>query len=214
MPTWPKYLPKPEPKPEEKKPEKPKYLFPKIETSVNRSLIDDLLNEGKSSRFISKYLNDPKRKHPEVISHSYINKYKNEAWNIDEEAATAYREKEEARIKEQEKLHKDKKDKAVQKKVKEIEYCDDIIRLAKKVCLQVDDEKKITALDIKKLGLEAVKTKNQITKGDPPANENHIHIHQEERLNKLRTKCRNIEVKYDNGSSSGDKPESADSDQE
>jgi hypothetical protein len=52
----------------------------------------------------------------------------------------------------------------IDKRINEIEYCDTLITLAEAIELKVDLEAGITALDIKKLGLQAVKVKNDIMK--------------------------------------------------
>jgi hypothetical protein len=65
------------------------------------------------------------------------------------------------------KQSKIRKTDAVDKKISEIEYCDDIINTAAKIGIQVDQDKNITNLDIKKLGLQAVRVKHDITKDEP-----------------------------------------------
>lgn len=124
-----------------------------VEQSEHRPLIDKLLKEGKSSRFISKHLSNLK-KNPETISHTAINTYKKKKFNVAKEATIQYNEKK----------SKELLNEAVTETVSDIEYCDNIIKLANEVDLKVSDEKKITELDIKKLGLQAIKTKQEIFK--------------------------------------------------
>jgi rRNA maturation endonuclease Nob1 len=113
--------------------------------SPYRKEIEEMIIEGKSSRYISEWLKDQN----ESISHTAI--------NIPMEAVREYNKKQ----------SKIRKTDAVEKKVTEIEYCDDIIHAASKVGIHVDLDKNITNLDIKKLGLQAVKVKHDITKDEP-----------------------------------------------
>ncbi len=121
--------------------------------SPYRKEIEEMIIEGKSSRYISDWLKDQN----ESISHTAINNYKKNDYNIQEEAVREYNKKQ----------SKIRKTDAVEKKVTEIEYCDDIIDTASKIGIQVDQNKNITNLDIKKLGLQAVKVKHDITKDEP-----------------------------------------------
>ena len=121
--------------------------------SPYRKEIEEMIIEGKSSRYISDWLKDQN----ESISHTAINNYKKNDYNIPMEAVREYNKKQ----------SKIRKIDAVEKKITEIEYCDDIINTAAKIGIQVDKEKNITNLDIKKLGLQAVKVKHDITKNDP-----------------------------------------------
>ena len=112
-----------------------------------------MIIEGKSSRKISELLKDQ----GESISHTAINNYKKNDFNIQEEAVREYNKKQ----------SKDRKSEAVEKKVTEIEYCDDIINTAAKIGIKIDSSQGITNLDIKKLVLQAVKIKHNITKDEP-----------------------------------------------
>lgn len=124
-----------------------------VERSSYRSEIDDLLSEGKSPRFISNWLKNLK-KNPESISHTAINTYRKKKFNVAKEATERYHERQ----------SKKKLEDAVEKQVSDLEYCDEIIQLAHKVDLKVDPENKVTELDIKKLGLQAIKTKADLFK--------------------------------------------------
>ncbi len=120
--------------------------------SPYRKEIEEMIIEGKSSRYISDWLKDQN----ESISHTAINNYKKNDYNIPMEAVREYNKKNsEAR-----------KNEAVENKVSEIEYCDDIINTAAKIGINIDPSQGINNLDIKKLGLQAVKTKHAITKDE------------------------------------------------
>ncbi len=130
--------------------------MPKKSAVINnpyRKEIEEMIIEGKSSRKISDMLKDQ----GESISHTAINNYKKNDFNIQEEAVREYNKKQ----------SKDRKSEAVEKKVTEIEYCDDIINTAAKIGIKIDSSQGITNLDIKKLGLQAVKIKHTITKDEP-----------------------------------------------
>ena len=77
--------------------------------SPYRKEIEEMIIEGKSSRYISDWLKDQN----ESISHTAINNYKKNDYNIPMEAVREYNKKNsEAR-----------KNEAVENKVSEIEYC-------------------------------------------------------------------------------------------
>lgn len=124
-----------------------------VEQSPNRLEIDKLLKEGKSPRFISDWLKKLKE-NPESISHTAINNYKKKKFNF----------KKEAKLKYNEKKSKELLNEAVNETVSDLEFCDNIIALANKIDLKVDPKNKITELDIKKLGLQAIKTKQDVFK--------------------------------------------------
>lgn len=124
-----------------------------VELSENRLEIDNLLKEGKSPRFISNWLKNLED-NPESISHTAINKYKKKKFNIEKEAVLKYNETK----------SKELLDEASDKVVSDLEYCDNIIELANKIDLKVDHKNRITELDIKKLGLQAIKTKQDVFK--------------------------------------------------
>lgn len=121
-----------------------------IITSIFRKEIEEMILEGKSSRQISKWL----KEHDEDISHTSINTYKKKEFNIQSEAVKQYNDK----------LSQKRKDKGVEDVVSDLDYCDEIIQLAHKTKLRVDPTNKVTELDIKKLGLSAVKIKQEIFK--------------------------------------------------
>lgn len=121
-----------------------------IKTSPFRKEIEEMILEGKSSRQISKWL----KEHDEDISHTTINRYRNKDFNIQSEAVTQYNET----------LSQKRKEKGIEATVSDLEYCDEIIQLASKTELTVNHQNKVTELDIKKLGLQAVKTKQEILK--------------------------------------------------
>lgn len=123
-----------------------------VERSPNRTGIDERLEEGVTPRAISEWLKtlDP----PENISHVAIHNYRKNKFNINKEATIKYNQKK----------SKERLDKASDKVVSDIEYCDNIIELADKVNLKVDHDNRITELDIKKLGLQAIKTKQDVFK--------------------------------------------------
>lgn len=126
-----------------------------VERSQYRKEIENLILEAKSSRYISDWLKE--QKEPENISHNAINNYKKNKFNVKAEAVTKYREKQ----------SKKRLDKAVHKTVSSIEYLDTIIETANKTGLSVNEEQGVTALDIHKLGVQAVKAKHDITKDEP-----------------------------------------------
>jgi hypothetical protein len=119
-----------------------------IKTSPFRKEIEEMILEGKSSREISKWL----KEHDVLISHNTINRYRKTDFNIQAEAVTQYNER----------LSQKRKEKGVNETVSDLEYCDEIIQLAHKTQLKAD--KNTSELDIKKLGLQAIKTKQDIFK--------------------------------------------------
>jgi DNA-binding CsgD family transcriptional regulator len=124
-----------------------------VMTNPYRKEIEEMIIEGKSSRQISDWLKD----HDESISHTAINNYRKNDYNIKEEAVKEYNKKQSSALKSD----------AVEKTVSEIEYCDDIINAAAKIGIKIDPKQGISNLDIKKLGLQAVKIKHAITKDEP-----------------------------------------------
>lgn len=133
-----------------------------VERSEYRLNIDNLLLEGKGSRYVSDWL----KERGESISHTAINNYRKNKLNVHKEATIRYNEKK----------SKERMNKAVEKKVSEIEYCDDLIDAAAKVGIYVDPDQNISNLDIKKLGLQAIKIKHEITKDEPEDKEITIKI--------------------------------------
>lgn len=123
---------------------------PAVLTSPFRKEIEGMILEGKSSRNISNWL----KEQGENIGYGAINSYRNNHFNPKKNAKQRY----------QEKKSTERLDKAVDKIVSDLEYCDDIVQLASKINLKVDHDNKITEMDIKKLGLTAIRTKNEILK--------------------------------------------------
>jgi hypothetical protein len=118
-----------------------------VETSQFRKEIEEWILEGKTIPFIMNFL----EKNNAPISESTLRRYKKN-YNPHLEAVQEYNNKEsEARF-----------DNAKTKIVSDLEFCDNIIQLADEVDLKVDHDNKITELDIKKLGLQAIRTKQEI----------------------------------------------------
>lgn len=112
-----------------------------------------MILEGKSDRVISDWLKNA----GERISYGAIYNYKRNKFDITKEATLQYNEKQ----------SKKRKQVAVKQKVSEIIFLDDIINLAGKTDLQVDLDSRINELDIKRLGIQAVRAKHEITKDNP-----------------------------------------------
>lgn len=132
----------------------------KVKTSRYREKIDNWIIEGKGDTKIIELLKqqDP----PEKIGRTTLYNYRKNDFNINKEATLKYNEKK----------SKERLENASDKVVSDLEYCDNLIDLAHKVHLQVDHENKITELDIKKLGLQAVKTKQEILQQGEPEDKN------------------------------------------
>jgi hypothetical protein len=128
-----------------------------VELSPHRAEIDKLLLDGKSPRVVSDWLKNLKH-NPESISHTAINNYRKNKLDVNKEATIRYNEKQSKKL----------FDEAVKKKVSDIEFLDGIIETADDIGLSVDTEQGITNLDIKKIGIQAVKVKHDITKDEPP----------------------------------------------
>jgi len=137
-----------------------------------RKEIEEMILEGKSPRYISSWLKD----RDENISHSSINRYRKTDFNIKEEAVKEYNNKQ----------SKARKQKGIKKTVSEIEYCDDVIEIASKVGLSVNREEGTTALDIKKIGLQAVKVKHDITKDEPEPAPVNVNVYNNTKIERLR----------------------------
>jgi len=143
-----------------------------VEQSEHRDLIDDLLLEGKSPRFVSAYL---KNEYNESISHTAINNYRKNKMNIPKEVAIEYKKKKEAE-KKQEIKSKKKKNKAVKKTVSDLEKLDEIIEESFNTRIDIDrlvddpecDQVKVEGLKLKmrQQGISAVNAKNNILKQD------------------------------------------------
>ena len=146
----------------------------KIKNSHHRKKIDEWIVEGKSDREIEALLK--KQDPPEKIGKSSINTYRKNDFNINDEATKEYNEK-----KSQERLSG-----AVTKKVEELEALDDIIQKGSDLNLDIgsimpDDDTGVTDLDIekakiqaKRLVIQAVKVKHDITKTENPNQFNFI----------------------------------------
>jgi len=122
-----------------------------IEKSPYRIEIEDMILDGVPDRVIAKNMKD---NHGIKMNHVTIFNYRKNNLNLNAEAVKQYKRKKKI---EEMQPH-------IDKRINEIEYCDTLITLAEAIELKVDLEAGITALDIKKLGLQAVKVKNDIMK--------------------------------------------------
>lgn len=122
-----------------------------VEISPFRKEIEEMIIEGKKDSYISDWL----KTQDAYISRHAIGTYRRDRFNIPKEATRKY----------QENQSKQRKKKAVAKKIGEIEFLDDIIDLAGKTNLQTGEY--ATPLDVKKLGIQAVRAKHEITKDEP-----------------------------------------------
>ena len=132
-----------------------------VEKSEHRSEIDDLLLDGKSPRFVSKYL---KNQYDESISHTAINNYRKKHLNISEAATVLYNEK----------VSKKKKKKAVTKVVSDLEKLDIIINDCLNTNIDISrlendpdvDQARVEDLKLKKRkqAIDAINVKNNILK--------------------------------------------------
>jgi hypothetical protein len=110
--------------------------------------IEEMLQEGKSDQYIEDWLDEKGAR----ISRVTINKYKLKHFNVSKEAAKKYNKKE----------SKKRLDNASDKIVSDLEFLDKVKDVASKVKVEVDDDTK--PIDIVKVGIQAVKTKNEILK--------------------------------------------------
>ena len=120
-----------------------------VELSEHRLKIDKLLKEGKSPRFISDWLKGLKT-NPESISHTSINTYRKNKFNVKKEATRKYNEKKSKAL----------LDEASDEIVNDLESLDDIIKEGKKVKLDIDNlrpdmETGVTDLDIENVKIRA-----------------------------------------------------------
>lgn len=120
-----------------------------VETSPFRKEIEEYMLEGKTIPFIMDFLD----KNEATISESTLRRYKKQ-FNPHREAVIEYSNKESSK----------RFDNAKTKIVSDLEFCDNLIQIADAVDLKVDHDNKITELDIKKIGLQAIKTKQEIFK--------------------------------------------------
>jgi hypothetical protein len=123
-----------------------------IKTSPFRKEIEELLLEGKPFSFIISFL----KKNGQSISESTLRRYRDE-FDPHQEAVEEYIEE-----KSIERFDTAKKD-----IISDLHFCDNLVEIANKVGLEVDNDNKITKLDINKLGLQAIKTKHDIIKDEP-----------------------------------------------
>ena len=124
-----------------------------------------MIIEGKSSRFISNWLKEK----DESISHAAINRYRKGDFNIKDEAAKQYNEKQ----------SKKRKNKAAKKVVSDLEALDEIIKEGNEIKLQLnsispDMEAGVSDLDIEKVKIQgknlvirAAKAKHDILRDEP-----------------------------------------------
>lgn len=122
-----------------------------VEDSPHRKEIEKMIIEGKSPRYISKWLKELEED-PESISHTSINNYKNNKFNVKKDAVKEYNDRQ----------SKARKTRAKNKIVSDLEFLDNIKDIASKVNVTVDEDTK--ALDVVKVGIQAVKAKNEILK--------------------------------------------------
>jgi hypothetical protein len=141
-----------------------------VELSPHRDEIDKKLEEGETPRAISEWLKTLKE-NPEKISHTAINNYRKNKFNVYKEAAKKYKENE----------NKSKKrlDKASNKVVNDLSALDELIDEGRKLKLNIDTIKPdpkngVSYIEIEKLKIQvknllirAAKTKHDILKDEP-----------------------------------------------
>jgi hypothetical protein len=125
-----------------------------VEKSPYKKEIEEMITEGKPDTYIVEWLKD----NGAPISRPTINKYRNKDFNFKAEAVKEYQKQE----------SKKRFNKAKNKIVSDLNFLDGIIETADGIGLSVDEEQGITNLDIKKIGIQAVKVKHDITKDEPP----------------------------------------------
>jgi coproporphyrinogen III oxidase-like Fe-S oxidoreductase len=118
-----------------------------VERSPNRKQIENMILEGETDRAISEWT----KTKDNPIGKTAINSYRKK-----------YNDKKKATIKYQEKKSQERLDNATDKIVSDLEYCDSLVQIASKAGLEVDEN--ISKLDVNKLALVAIKTKNEIIK--------------------------------------------------
>lgn len=134
---------------------------PAVMTSPYRKEIENMILEGKSSRYISGWL----KEHGETIGYGAINSYRKNHFNPTKEAGLEY----------QNIQSKKRKTRAKNKILSDLEFLDQVKDAAGKVKLVVNKDTK--AIDIVKAGIQAVKTKNEILKaGEGDEKDITIHI--------------------------------------
>ena len=159
-----------------------------VERSEHRDVIDDLLLEGKSPRFVSDYLWN---EYNEKISHTAINNYRKKKLNIPKEVAIAYnkkkREKEEAKKREEKQAKKSeaKKKRIVNKTLGDLEILDLIIKDSAETDCNIErlehdpliDQVQVEKLKLqkRKQGIDAINAKTNILKNDDTNIEVNVH---------------------------------------
>jgi hypothetical protein len=118
-----------------------------VELSPKRKKIEEMILEGETDRDIS----DWTKNQGCYICKSAINNYRKK-----------FNPKKKAREKYHDKKSKERLDKAADEIVSDLEFLDKVKDVASKVNVQVDDDTK--PIDIVKVGIQAVKTKNEILK--------------------------------------------------
>lgn len=121
---------------------------PAVLTSPFRKEIENMLLEGKSSRYISGWL----KEQGEDIGYGAINSYRNNHFNPTKEAGIEY----------QNIQSKKRKTRAKNKVLSDLEFLDQVKDAAGDVKLVIT--KDTTALDIVNAGIRAVRAKNEILK--------------------------------------------------
>lgn len=119
-----------------------------ILTNPFRKEIENMLIEGKSSRYISKWL----KEQGENISHTAVNNYHKNYFNPSKEAGLEY----------QNIQSKKRKTRAKNKILSDLEFLDQVKDAAGNITLKIDGN--TSGLDIVKAGIQAVRTKNEILK--------------------------------------------------
>lgn len=117
-------------------------------TNPFRKEIEEMIIEGKSSRYISEWLKDQ----GESISHTAINNYRKNEYNIKEEAIKEYNEEQ----------SKQRKDKGKRKIISTLELCQKFKDEAHRRNLSGIDD-----LDMCKIGISAGRLEHDITKDEP-----------------------------------------------
>lgn|GEM_PF-5962863 len=155
-----------------------------IELSPNRREIEEMILEGKSDRAISDWLISVGEK----ISYGTIYNYRKNKFNIKEEAVRTYNEKK----------SKERKEKAVNKVVSDLDALDDIIKEGKDLKLNIDQiqpnpEEGVSHLEIEKVKIQAknlviraAKTKHDITKDDPEPVKVNVNVNHTTKIERLR----------------------------
>ena len=172
-----------------------------VERSDHRNEIDDLLLSGNSPRFVSNYL---KNEYNESISHTAINNYKNKHLNVVKEGAIDYAKKKskEAKIIQNEKTSKDKKQKAVKKVSSDLEKLDEIIEDSFNTQVDIErlvndpecDQVKVEGLKLKmrQQGISAVNAKTNILKQEEVNVEVNVEEVKVNLLDKVKQKRREL----------------------